>query len=115
MFKRGHHSVEVNVGFYTQVLGLGDTPQDSTINLLTCPNGDTDFRIGALDNFWRSVENLQVNSKVVWAVSQAAPMRRMQINNDLDLYKYDYGAAAGFASGGFMADVVTAGTVTSGS
>lgn len=107
--------MNVKVGFYTQVMGLGDTPQDVTLKSLYCPNGDTDFRIGALDNFWRSVESLQVNGKVTYAVSQAAPMRRMQINGDLDLFKYDYGDAAGFASGGYMGDVVVTGTVNSGS
>lgn len=77
MFKRGNHNVNVKVGFYTQIMGLGDTPQDVTLASLFCPNGDTDFRIGALDNFWRSVEGVQVNGKVTYAVSQAAPMRRM--------------------------------------
>ena len=69
MFKRGVHNVDVKVGFYTQILGIGDTPQDVTLKSLYSPNGDTDYRIGALDNFWRSVEGLQVNGKVTYAVS----------------------------------------------
>jgi len=115
MFKRGDHKVAVKVGFYTQIMGLGDSPTDSTLEWLECPNGDTNFAIGALDNFWRSVENLQVNNKIVWAVSQAAPMRRMKINADIDLFKYDAGCCAGFASGGYMADVDISGAVQSGS
>jgi hypothetical protein len=69
MFKRGTHAVNVKVGFYTQVIGLGDSPLDTTLQNLESPNGDTNYEIGALDNFWRSVENLQVNNKTVWAVS----------------------------------------------
>ena len=41
-------------------------------------------------------------------------MRRMQINGDLDLFKYDRGDGVGYASGGFMADVNATGTVNSG-
>jgi len=41
-------------------------------------------------------------------------MRRMKINGDLDLFKYDKGCCAGYASGGYMADIDVSGTVNSG-
>lgn len=109
MFKPGNHHVNVRVGFYTQVLGLGETPKDVTVSGLGSPDGSSDPHHGALANFWRAAENMQVNSHVVWSVSQACPIRRMQINNNLDL------ASRGYSSGGFMADVYATGTVNSGS
>ncbi|MEO8622333.1 MAG: coagulation factor 5/8 type domain-containing protein, partial [bacterium] len=63
-------------------------------------------------NFWRIVENMSVNpvgGLVRWAVSQAAPMRRMHIHSDLVL---DDG---GWSSGGFLADSKVDGQVRSGS
>ena len=43
MFKRGQHDVRVKVGFYTQVLGLGDSPSDVTIADIYSPNGSTNY------------------------------------------------------------------------
>ena len=65
-----------------------------------------------LTNFWRSVENLtvipSVNSTMVWGVSQAAPLRRVYIKGNLQLFD------KGYASGGFLADSKIEGTVSSG-
>jgi hypothetical protein len=66
----------------------------------------------ALVNFWRGVENMTVappDGRDRWAVSQAAPYRRMHLKGDLAL---DDG---GWSSGGFMADSRIDGTVRSGS
>jgi len=50
-----------------------------------------------------------------WAVSQAAPMRRVQVNGNLSLMDYCNGSPD-YASGGFIADSrFTGGTVTNGS
>ena len=51
---------------------------------------------------------------MLWAVSQAAPLRRLVVANSLKLYEYRGGGAAGYASGGFLADSVVKGTVASG-
>lgn len=101
--------MNVKVGFYTQVMGLGNTPKDVTLSSLQSPDGSSNPHNGALCNFWRSAENVQVNSHTIWSVSQASPIRRLQINNNLDL------SQRGYSSGGFMADVYTTGTVNSGS
>lgn len=75
---------------------------------------------GALANFWRSAENFAItpqdNGVMTWAVSQACPLRRAVINGDLNLFQYNppY-TGAGYASGGFMADVTVSGTIISGS
>jgi len=66
----------------------------------------------ALVNFWRGVENMTVrppDKADRWAVSQAAPYRRMHLAGDLAL---DDG---GWSSGGFMADCRIDGVVRSGS
>jgi hypothetical protein len=77
----------------------------------------------ALDNFWRSLSNLTINVKTpnfgcyngeFWAVSQAAPMRRVQVNGPMTLM--DYCTNPSFASGGFIADSdITGGSIINGS
>jgi len=102
-FKPGtYNGLNIQVGFYTSVLGLGQNPQDTRIN------GDITVDAGwmqgnATQNFWRSVENLSlypVSGADRWAVSQAAPFRRMDIHGDLNLAPNGYG----WASGGYIAD-----------
>jgi hypothetical protein len=103
----------VQVGYYTEVAGLGASPTDVVINghvdvYNQCKNG---FCI-ALNNFWRSLSNLTINvmgsegchaSGNFWAVSQAAPMRRVNITGG-NLTLMDYCSSPAFASGGFIAD-----------
>jgi hypothetical protein len=113
------------VGYYTTVAGLGLSPSDVVIN------GSIDvynqcFGPGnctALVNFWRSLSNLTINVNTpgfgcyngeFWAVSQAAPMRRVNINGPTTLM--DYCTGPSYASGGFIADTAFAGgTVINGS
>jgi len=115
LFKPGSHNVVVNVGYYTSVIGLGKAPTDTKLDVFKCENGDFDYTGGALDNFWRSVENVATSSNTVWAVSQACPLRRVFVQGNLDLYQYNSGCCAGYASGGYMSDSTVTGTVTSGS
>src|SRR4051812_32793746 len=130
LFKPGTYGTASNpltfqVGYYTEVAGLGASPGDVTINghidvynrCLTAGN------CIALDNFWRSLSNLTINvtglsgcrsSGDFWAVSQAAPMRRVQITGG-NLTLMDYCTAGPqYASGGFIADSRT-GFVINGS
>lgn len=115
MFKPGVYdsSIKVNVGFYTLVAGLGASPTDVVIDNLNClarwldNSGNNN---NATCNFWRGVENISVNSDVVWAVSQATSMRRVFINGSLALHDNN-----GWSSGGFLSDSFIAGTVDSGS
>ncbi len=111
LFKPGSYNVDVNVGFYTQVLGLGRLPDDVTISGAVHAEADW-FQGNATQNFWRSAENLSVNplsGTDRWAVSQAAPYRRMHVRGSLQL---DDG---GWSSGGFIADSKIDGQVRSGS
>jgi hypothetical protein len=110
LFKPGKYDLDVKVEYYMQVLGLGESPEDVVINGAVRSN--TLNRGSVLVNFWRSVENLTVvptdNSTMVWGVSQAAPLRRVHIKGNLQLFD------KGYASGGFLADSRIDGEITSG-
>ncbi|HOU39651.1 MAG TPA: adenylyl cyclase [Promineifilum sp.] len=108
----------VKVGYYTEVAGLGLLPTDVVINghvdvYNRCLAADNCI---ALVNFWRSVSNLTINvmglsdcraSGNFWAVSQASPMRRVNITGG-NLTLMDYCTAGPqYASGGFIADSQT--------
>ncbi|CAA9507823.1 MAG: GH55 [uncultured Sphingomonadaceae bacterium] len=111
LFKPGRYAVDCNVGFFTQVAGLGAVPGQAVIDGHL--HVEADWNKGmALVNFWRAVENLEVrppDGADRWAVSQAAPYRRMRLRGDLAL---DDG---GWSSGGFMADSRIDGVIRSGS
>ena len=118
------------VGYYTEVAGLGYAPQDTVINGAIdvfnnlCTAGTSNC--SSDDNFWRSLSNLSLNvdlpstvpayapavpdaygagcanSAEMWSASQAAPIRRTIINGSVVFQ--DYCAADNYASGGFVAD-----------
>ncbi|WP_022770617.1 glycosyl hydrolase family 28-related protein [Butyrivibrio sp. NC2007] len=111
-FMPGTYNVSADVGFYTQLAGLGVLPTDTKIAVantyarwLSNPQG----LHNATCNFWRSIENIEMESNTVWAVSQATDMRRVQVDGNLTLHD-DYG----WASGGFLADSKVTGLVDSG-
>jgi hypothetical protein len=110
LFKPGTYNVDANVGFYEQVAGLGLTPDAVTINGAVHAEADW-FQGNATQNFWRSAENLAVaptSGTDRWAVSQAAPYRRIHLKGNLAL---DDG---GWSSGGFIADTKVDGQIRSG-
>ncbi|WP_432118279.1 coagulation factor 5/8 type domain-containing protein [Streptomyces sp. bgisy032] len=103
LFKPGsYHGLNAQIGFYTSISGLGLSPDDTTIH------GDITVDAGwfggnATQNFWRSAENLAVvpvSGTNRWAVSQAAPFRRMHVRGNLNLAPSGYG----WSSGGYIAD-----------
>ncbi|MHA7222409.1 adenylyl cyclase [Arthrobacter sp. RHLT1-20] len=115
----------VQVGYSTEVAGLGASPTDVTINghvdvYNRCLTADNCI---ALNNFWRSLSNLTINvtglegcrsSANFWAASQASPMRRVNVTGG-NLSLMDYCTAGPqYASGGFIADSKT-GPVINGS
>jgi hypothetical protein len=113
------------VGYYTTVAGLGLSPSDVVINgsIDVYNQCDASNSCTALENFWRSLSNLTINvttpnagcySGEFWAVSQAAPLRRVQVNGSATLM--DYCTGPSYASGGFIADSAFAGgSIVSGS
>ncbi len=110
-FKPGTYHLDVKTGYYMQVYGLGESPDDVVI-IGAVRSKSTQKSGNVLSNFWRSAENLAevptIDSAVVWGVSQAAPLRRIHVRGDLQLHDH------GYASGGFMADCRIDGTVFSG-
>ena len=113
LFKPGRYDLDVQTGFYTQVLGLGASPDDVAITGAVRSKA-TWMRGNATCNFWRGVENLSVvptqdHNVDVWAVSQGTDMRRAHIKGDLNL------SDNGWSSGGFIADCKIDGRVNSGS
>jgi hypothetical protein len=122
LFKPGTYgTLFANLGFYTTLAGLGLNPDD-----VSFPKGDMNVDSGwnlgdtanATQNFWRSVENMAItpaSGTDRWAVSQAAPMRRLHIRGNLTMGPSNQGDGTGFASGGFIADSQIDGQVTSGS
>jgi hypothetical protein len=120
------------IGFYTEVAGLGALPQDVVINgealvLNQCVAGVCN----GTDNFWRSLSNLTIDvttppagaatpvgavsppsgdpygtgcdtSGEIYAASQAMPIRRVVVDGDLTLQ--DYCSPTGYVSGGYIAD-----------
>ena len=112
LFKPGSYNVSANVGFFTQVAGLGLTPDSVNINGAVHVEADWFPPQNATHNFWRGAEGLSVTPPGGldrWAVSQASAYRRMHLRGNLAL---DDG---GWASGGFMADTLVDGQVRSGS
>jgi hypothetical protein len=122
LFKPGtYNGITVDVGFYTQVVGLGLNPDDTTINgniqvradWLSDPSGNTH---NATCNFWRGMENLATapapsdgTGWARWAVSQAVSMRRVHVKGSYFLWD------GGWASGGMMTNVQLDGWVEPGS
>jgi hypothetical protein len=108
-----YHNCSFQVGYYTQVLGLGRQPTD--VRLAPGPfvpalNKHPHAPHGtSLDSFWRSAENFATTGDLQWAVSQAAPLRRVDVGGDLILHD-----GAAYASGGFVAHARVYGQVRAG-
>jgi hypothetical protein len=132
--------VNQTVGYYESISGLGAQPNAVQINgalhvepVVGCPDRPWECAApGSLNHFWRSMSNLAINPiqrpvgedaarpfpagvtephQMRWAVSQAAPMRRMDIQGSLTVF----GRYGEFASGGYLANSRVAGTIATGS
>jgi hypothetical protein len=124
LFKPGTYGsaaapLNFQVGYYTEVAGLGSSPHDVAVNG-TIDSYNQCFGPGdctALVNFWRSVSNLTINVAgkggcrfgEFWATSQATSLRRVHVNGFATLM--DYCSSPAFASGGFIADSQFSGSV----
>ena len=114
------HPLFLQVGYYTTVAGLGSSPGDVVINgaidsFNQCSrSAGTAGECTALDNFWRSLSNLEINfpapptgascekTAEFWAASQGSPVRRVKFTGFTSLE--DYCSKPGYSSGGFIAD-----------
>jgi hypothetical protein len=114
LFKPGKYDLDLQVGFYTQVLGLGISPDDVAITGAVRCKARWMANNNATCNFWRCVENLSVtptqdSNIIIWAVSQATALRRVHVRGNMNLWD------GGWSSGGFIADCKIDGRVNSGS
>ena len=104
--------IEDNVGYYVSVQGLGQNPSSVQLNNSDVTVDSFDGTGNATDNFWRSAENMEITPSAGndrWAVAQAGPFERMDINGGLELYPASYG----YASGGYIADSIVTGQASS--
>ena len=112
MFTPGEYNLNVPVGYYTQVLGLGASPDD--VRITGDVRSDATLpRNNATCTFWKAIEGFSVTpagGTMQWAVSQAAPFRRMHVRGDVVLHQ-----KRGWASGGWISDSLIDGNVDSGS
>ena len=111
LFLPGTYHVDVPVGFYTEVMGLGATPD--AVEIVGNVHSDASRpHNNATCTFWRALEGLSVTptgGTMQWAVSQAAPFRRMHVKGNIVLHQN-----GGWASGGWMADSAVDGNVGAG-
>ena len=112
LLKPGEYKLDVPVGFYTQVLGLGASPD--AVHVTGNVHSDAAIRNNnATTTFWRALEGFSVTptgGTLQWAVSQAVAFRRMHVLGDMVLHQNH-----GWASGGWISDSKIDGNVDSGS
>jgi hypothetical protein len=101
LFKPGSYNLDITVDYYVQALGLGRYPKDVIVkgavqSIATTSNNKVTTM------FWRGAENFKVvprkGEMIYWAVSQAAPYRRMHVAGDINFDK------SSWASGGLLAN-----------
>ena len=115
MFKPGQYTnLDIPLGYYTQVIGLGQSPDDVAISGELYSDGVL-VNENATVNFWRGAENLGITptnsgNYVIWAVSQGTSFRRMHVHGEVDLANHTDG---NYASGGFLADSMVDTTISS--
>ena len=111
LFEKGAYHVDVPVGFYTEVAGLGRSPDDVTLT----GNVHSDAAYegnNATTTFWRAIAGVHLapsSGSMQWAVSQATWLRRIHISGNVRLHQNH-----GWASGGWLSDAVIDGWVDSG-
>jgi len=115
LFAPGEYKLDVPVGFYTEVMGLGVSPD--AVHITGNVHADASARSNnATTTFWRGAENFSVTphggekeGTMQWAVSQAVLLRRMHVRGDIVLHQH-----GGWASGGWMSDTRVDGNVGAG-
>jgi hypothetical protein len=122
LLKPGSYALNIPMGFYTTLNGLGTLPDDVTITgsvnstaaLLPGLSGGN-----ATCNFWRGAENFAVvptqNSATdIWAVAQATWLRRVHVKGSIHLWDSTVVQGSAWASGGFIADSKIDNTIAGG-
>ncbi len=103
------------LNYYTQILGVAEdtsavaiSPGINVLNNCEKTQDPNCKSPGGLDNFWRSLSDLKIdasmlNGALLFAVSQASPMRDVEIlGQDLLTCDWGTGGDCGMTSGGFI-------------
>ena len=114
LFLPGEYKVDIPVGFYTEAVGLGASPD--AVHITGNVHSDASLpHNNATCTFWRAAEGFSVTpvngpapATMQWAVSQAVPFRRMHVLGSIVLHQN------GWASGGWMSDSLIDGNVGAG-
>ncbi|MFI5891770.1 adenylyl cyclase [Actinoplanes sp. NPDC051513] len=126
LFKPGTYGTDAKplqfkVGYYTEVAGLGASPDDVVINgkievYNRCLENNGTSNCLALVNFWRTLSNLSLHingtgqegcragNTNFWAVSQAVSLRRLDVTGGTFSLMDYCTAGPQYASGGYIAD-----------
>jgi hypothetical protein len=114
LFLPGEYKIDVPIGFYTEAIGLGATPD--AVHITGNVHSDANWKDNATTTFWKAAEGFSVTpvdgpapATMQWAVSQAVPFRRMHVLGSMVLNQKN-----GWASGGWMSDTEVDGNVGSG-
>lgn len=113
LFKPGKYdALDVKVGFYMHVIGLGESPDGVEFTSGLGPHSA--WYGNVTQTFWRGVENFSIdvvapNRDYYWGVSQGCTMRNIHVKGPLKIN------SEGWASGGFLANCRVEGGIGSGS
>jgi hypothetical protein len=104
LFEPGTYTgIESEVGFYETIAGLGQTPSAVNLNQSYLESNEL-LNGNDTQTFWRSIENMEMTTPgsgtLQWGVSQGDSLRRMLINNSVELTD----SGCNYASGGFLAN-----------
>jgi hypothetical protein len=102
-------NLNVEVGYYSQVIGLGVTPSDVKVHVVGTSVFDSTGN--HTNSFWRSIENLEVDGNMNWWVSQGTSLRSLVVNGDLSLSSGGQSGFNGWSSGGFLANSHVKGSI----
>ncbi|WP_433888102.1 RICIN domain-containing protein [Streptomyces sp. CA-111067] len=117
LFTPGTYNVDIPVGYYTQVSGLGLSPDQVSITGGGIHVAGHTNDGNATQNFWRDVENMSLSpssGSTMWAISQADPFRRMDVHGGMLLYDNTHGSSGNWSSGGYIGNSRVTGQITSG-
>jgi len=120
-FMPGTYNLQAAIGYNEAVYGLGMNPTNVVINGYITPNFGPTVSKNMTTTFWRSMSNFTVNpghnksqnnppNTLQWGVSQGTSLRRLQVNGNLQLDGSELRTGiCGWASGGFVSDIVVTG------
>ena len=97
-FYPGRYDIDVKLGFYTELIGLGTSMEDTIISKVSVEATFLKYH-NALCNFYRMISNITIEGDMLYAVSQATSLRNVRVNGDLYLHHDGGPGSGGYISG----------------